>query len=215
MRLCSVILAVVIAFAPGRAAADYAFVFGDSSGNIGVTNFSVGVGQTVSVLVYLEQTNGTTGLSTSGLKDGGVALSYTQTIANVASITANPQFNTSSQSIGSGTAGLNVYQTTSPAVVAPTTGAMANVILLGTFTFTGVSAGTTTTLTALPNPDPPFANNVLGNGTDIDSLIANSSAVITVAAVPEPGSMILTGLAVAGFGVGVLRRRCRRQGEPV
>jgi hypothetical protein len=216
MRLRSVLLAAVIALLPGRAAADYAFVFGDSSGNLGVSNFNVAVGSTVNVLVYLEQTNGTTGLSNpgQGLKDGGVGLTFNQAIANVPStgaITANPAFDTSSKSVGTGTANLNVFQTSSAPVLAPTSGPTANAILIGSFTFTGVSAGTTATVTTLPHPDPPFANNVLGDGTDIDSLIANSSAVITVTAVPEPGSMILTGLAVAGFGAGVLRRRLRRQ----
>jgi hypothetical protein len=90
--------------------------------------------------------------------------------------------------------------------MAPTSGTTAGAILLGTFTFTGVSAGSTLTLTAQPHP-APFQNNILGDGTQIDPLIANSSAVITVTAVPEPSTLVLTGLTASVIGFGRWRRR--------
>jgi hypothetical protein len=51
---------------------------------------------------------------------------------------------------------------------------------------------------------------VLANGTVIDGLISNANLAITVTAVPEPGTLVLTGLlagGVAGAGVRRLRRR--------
>jgi hypothetical protein len=217
MRIRSLLLAAVFALLPGRAAADYAFEFFDPTANGGTgafsTTFSVAAGSTVNVQVYLAQTNGTTTLTAGpGLKDGGVGLSFNQAIATVPStsaITPNAAFDTSTKSVGTGTASLNVFQSTSSPVLAPTSGTTAGAILLGTFSFTGVSAGSTFAVTAQPHP-APFSNNVLGDGTVIDSMIANASAVITVTAVPEPGSLLLAGLAAAGMGVGAWRRRQRR-----
>ncbi len=215
MRIRSVILIAALTLLPGRAAADYSFVFADSTGTY-ANSFTVAQGSTVSVEVYLMQTNGATGLTASGLTSAGVALNFNQAIANVpnaAAITPNPAFNTSQTSVGTGTASLNEQQVASGPVFAPTTGPNTGAVLLGTFNFTGVSAGTTVTLTAQPHP-APFDNNVLNDGTVLDGMIANSSAVITVTAVPEPGSLLLGGLAAAGLGAGVLRRRWSRKQTP-
>jgi hypothetical protein len=86
-------------------------------------------------------------------------------------------------------------------------GADANRILLGTFTFTGLSNGTGVVVTTLP--DPSGANNVDGMGNVLDSMISNSSTTITV--VPEPGTLLLTGLLAAGGLTGAAWRRMRRQ----
>jgi hypothetical protein len=193
----------------GAARADYSFVFADGSGTVS-NNFTVNQGSTVDIRVYLTQSGADTGLSSSGLQAGGVQLNFNQAIANVASssaITPNPAFDANSKSVGTGTATLNVNQVLTAPVVAPTSGADANRVLLGTFTFSGISGGTTATFTT--DPHPGLNDNVLGNGTVLDSLIHNSSAVITVA-VPEPGTLVLTGLIATGVA-GTAIRRVRRK----
>jgi hypothetical protein len=203
--LVSAVLTMMLSADVARA--DYTFLFTDSSGNAS-TSFSVKVGQTVDIRVYLAQTGSTTGLSSTGLDSGGVQLNTSNSsIANVTNVTANPAFDSSSTATGAN-ANVTEHQTISSPVKAPTSGADANRILLGTFTFTGVSAGSTLTVTAIPSTGTNV--NVLGDGTVLDSMIVGSSAAITVTAVPEPGSMLLAGLAVAGFGAGVVYRRLRR-----
>jgi hypothetical protein len=92
-------------------------------------------------------------------------------------------------------------------VTASTSGADANRILLGTFSFSGLAVGSTAVLTA----DPGTGNdNVLADGTALDLLIANSNAAVTVTAVPEPGTLALTGLFAAGLAVAGYRRWRRK-----
>src|SRR5262249_25596421 len=110
-----------------------------------------------------------------------------------------------STSSGTTTATLQVHD--SSGVFAPTSGADANRILLGTFTFSGLSARSAATVSAFP--DSKSANNVDGANNNLDSLINQSSAAITVVAVPEPSTLLLCGLGVVALGVGAWRRRRR------
>jgi hypothetical protein len=199
--------AALLAWGGGAARADYQFQFADASGNTS-SAFTVNQGSTVDIKVYLVETNGGTTLSTTGLSSGGVKLTgYNTGVATVTNAAGNPGFDFSTTGIP--TATVNNYQDTSPTLKAPTSGADANRILLGTFTFTGVSAGSTLAVTA----DPGALNdNVLGSGfgaTAIDGLIQNASASITVTAVPEPGTIVLTGLLATGLA-GAGFRRVRR-----
>jgi hypothetical protein len=209
MRIASWFLAVVsLALATGgNARAGYTFLFTDSSG-VAQSAFSVNQGSTIDIRVYLMQTGSDTGLSASGLSQGGIQLNYNGSIAGVANgsaVTANPAFtDTPTVSVTANSASLNVATLNGSGVMAPTSGADANRILLGTFTFTGVSAGTTTALTADPHPNPLIGDNVLANGTVLDSVIANSSVAISV--VPEPGTLVLTGLLATGIVGGAVRR---------
>jgi hypothetical protein len=202
LRLFSIALAATLLL--GEAArADFQFEFAQG-GTVG-NSFSVSQGSTISIQVYLLQTNGptvnSTNLTANGLTFGGVALNYSSSapfsIAGTSSITGNPSFSTSSPTLSTSgsttTAALQVFNNT--AVFAPTTGSNAGAILLGTFTFTGNTIGSGTTVSALPNSNG--ANNVDGAGNNLDSLIQNSSVVITVT--PEPGSVILTGLFALGI----------------
>src|SRR5262245_33630843 len=149
-RLLSLFAGLILLVAGGRAEAGYQFQFATASGTAQNT-FVVDQGSTIDIRVYLVQTSPDTGLSASGLDAAGTKLTFNQTIANVSgtgAITASPAFDTSIKSTATGSATLNVSQDSgSAAVTAPTTGADANRILIGTFTFTGVSAGTTNVVT--------------------------------------------------------------------
>jgi hypothetical protein len=218
MRLLYILTLATLALTADSVRADYQFTF-DS------TNYTVGVGQTVNINLYLTQTGSTTGLSSTGLQSGGVQLNYNTTYVGNSLITPNnntysgsapigfdPANNTAI--IGNGSNGLAIGQSAlvvgqlgseSPVKAGSGSPNTSNSILLGTFQFTGVSAGSSLTLTSAAFPGSDV--NVLADGTVIDSLIANSSAVITVTAVPEPGTMILGGLLASGIAGGYLRRR--------
>jgi hypothetical protein len=104
---------------------------------------------------------------------------------------------------------LNEFVTNPATPVFPPSG-NPNSILIGTFTFTGLSAGNTSVTTTPFAMASPADNNVLADNTVLDSLIQNAAAVITV--VPEPGSFVLGGFAAATIGLGAWRRwRMKKQ----
>ena len=202
---------LVVAASAGPARAGYEFRFADSSGNLQSSfTFDATVTPTIDIRVYLVQTGGDTGLSASGLDSSGARLTYdagaVAKVQNATDITPNGSFDVANRSVTSTSAKLQEFQDTSAPVVAPTTGTDANRILVGTYKFTGLSVGTSLVVTADPDPTPGFNDNVLGDGTVLDGLIANNSAAITVTAVPEPGTLALTGLFAAGLGAAGLRR---------
>jgi hypothetical protein len=202
----SAVVALLTASAPARA--DYTYQFTNDSG-VAQSAFNVNVGQTVTVRVYILETGGGTTLTTSGLSAAGVKLNTTSpSIATVTTTTANAAFTGGSSTSTGANASISEFSATlNPGVVAGT-GADANRILVGSFTFTGLSGGQTLAVSALPGLNP---DNVLGDGTtSIDAALLNNtvSAVITVA-VPEPGSLILGGFLAVG-AVGSAVRRFRR-----
>jgi hypothetical protein len=216
MSLRTVLWALVGVFLlGGPARADFVFQFADASGTP-TSAFQVGTGGTLPIQVYLLQTSGpttsSTNLSANGLSDANFALTFSSSapfsIASSGNITANSAFvgpNSTSLSTSGGvtTAALTLHSSPS-FVFAPTTGANANRILLGTFTFTGgATQGQALTVTALPGS----SNFVDGAGNTLDSLITNASFSLTVT--PEPGTLVLTGLFAAGVSAGAWRRRRR------
>jgi hypothetical protein len=216
MIMRSLLPALILSLFLGSSArAGFQFQFADSTGAPS-TAFSIsGPGGTVDIQIWLLQTGGSTNLSANGLVDGGVALQFSSTapftVSSASNITPNSaQFggpNATSLTSSGGTTSATLQVHSSTPVLAPTTGANANRILLGTFTFTGLTSGSAVTLTALP--DPNSANNVDGLGNNLDGMITNSSAAITV--VPEPGTLVLTSLLAAGGLAGAVWRRYRRR----
>jgi hypothetical protein len=202
------VLALLSLTSAGRA--DFVWQFTDSAGNtVAGNNFTAGLGSTLDIRVYLLETNGGTTLSNSGLSSVGVQLSGSNANANVAAasaITPNSQFDDTSKSVSGNNSILNDGLFANSVPKAPTSGADANRILVGTFTFSGSTLGTTNIQAVDPHS---YTDTTDGNGNALDALISSSAATITVAAVPEPGTLLLVGLAAAAIGGAGIRRTRR------
>jgi hypothetical protein len=207
-------LAAVTALLLGGAArADFVYEFATAGTGTFGTAFSVNQGSTLTLQVYLAQTTPSTNLSANGLSQGGVALQYPSagspfSIPSSGSITPNPAFlgpnNTSLGTSGGTTTGTLQVNSASPVFPTATDGGGNQAVLLGTVTLNGNTAGTGILSAVLP--DSSGTNNVDGAGNFLDSLVHNASAVITVNAIPEPGSLVLTGLAASAIGFGAWKR---------
>jgi hypothetical protein len=214
---------LLVLLAAGSAQADYQFTFADSSGTF-TNNFTLS-GPTIDIRVYLTQTttgSDTTGLINIGLNQAGIQLNTSDaTVATVTKVTPNDTNNSGTFDKVNTTSGTGAHAFLTEGYTNTSTGLKANVsaptsylatavsgnnsVYLGTFTFTGLSAGTTATISAVPSGGDL---NVLADSTVIDGLITNSTATISV--VPEPGTFVLCGAFAAGLA-GVAARRLRRK----
>jgi len=206
MRLWSSIavalLGLLAAGTPARA--DYTYQFADSSGNA-ANSFNVGVGQTVDIRVYILATSpDTLNGGQNGLAAAGVQLNTaTPSIATVTAVTPNAAFDAGSSTATGAHASVSEFSSSTNGVQSGGSGANDRV-LLGTFTFTGVSAGQTLTVSALPGLAP---DNVKADGTIIDAaLLTNTQTAVITVAVPEPGTLMLTGLFAVGLATASVRR---------
>jgi hypothetical protein len=92
-------------------------------------------------------------------------------------------------------------------------------VLVGTFNLTATGLGTGTVLTADPqgNTTGYLTGGTTGTQVFVDSMLAANNDAVTfnvTAAVPEPTTMVLTGLASSAFGLGAWIRRRRQATEP-
>ncbi|MDY3563050.1 PEP-CTERM sorting domain-containing protein [Gemmata sp. JC673] len=208
MKLRVFLLTVTLALFSGasaRAGYQYQFV---SGGQVINSSIQVNQGSTVDVQVYLIQTGGSDGLSTSGLNAAGVRLNYSPSgVAQVTAITPNSTpigaFDTATTTISTGStkyARLNLSN--EPGGSGPAISPDGRV-LLGTFTFSGMSVGTTT---VYASDATSGIDNILANGQFLDSMINYSASTITINVVPEPGTMVLSGLLAVGIAGGAVRR---------
>jgi hypothetical protein len=213
-RILIATAALAVALTPGRAAAGYEFRF--ASGTTEQTNFNINPSPGfVDINVYLVATGAEAStLQANGLRSFGVQLNYSGTatakVISATDITNNAAFTgPDGRSIENNGGALDWARSRDSiltgAVASSANGADQR-ILLATFRFTGLSNGDTLVFSA----DPIGTNdNVLGDGTLIDTLIIGQSATIAVA-IPEPGTMALTGLLATGIAGGMWRR-VRRQ----
>lgn len=217
MRVYRWILACVLLAVPASGAqAGYRFEFDQGSYNVLTT-------QTVDIQVFLVGTGtDAASLRTIGLEAYGVQLNYSATagakVLSASDIINNPAFDGGAITSATGTSAVangsvNFGPTTFVRDTVTTSGNSR--ILLATFRFTGLTAGSALVVTADPNPGlgEANANNFLAGGTAIDDMLFASppaTATINVAQVPEPGTMALTGLLATGIA-GAAVRRVRRK----
>ena len=201
MRSLFVALITLVALTVASSPAQAGFVYGFDS-----SSYSSGGGASVTVSVYLIETDSNGTLQSQGLFSGGVSLNNSNTsIATVTNITPNSGFANNTSNYSGNPAILSANNAGNNSIVYPNP-STPNEILLGTFTFTPIANGTIT-ITA-NNISPSFSNNVTGTFQDLTPLITGGeTATITVTAVPEPGSMILGGMLATGIAGGYLRRR--------
>ncbi len=194
---------------------DLLFEFG--VGDVIMSDIEIPVpGATVPIQVYLSQTGTTTILSDEGLAFAGVRVTFDDpTIAAVLSdtnIQENPAFDLDSppffpeKEVTGTTAELivGVDDIFSP-VFADSNGR----VLLGEFTFTGLSLGSTNIRAEILDAGG-LDYIISGTGVELDGLITPASATLTVT--PEPGSVGLALVALGGAAVvGVYRSRRKRR----
>jgi hypothetical protein len=190
-------LAAQLTASPARG--DFVWEF-DLAG-VPTTNFVIpAVGATVDVQIYLKETNGGTILATQKLFGAGVQVTFNSpsgvaAVSSSANIAPNTAFNDAgSYKTPVTSASAKVSEATDGSVfVAPDA---LNRILFGTFTFTGQAPGTVT-LTALRFNPAPDDRIITGTGNVLDGLVPSGTAQISVlgTATPEPGSLLLAGIA--------------------
>jgi hypothetical protein len=203
MRIFAICLAMTVGLAADTAqAASYAYVFDQ-------TGYTVPLGQTVDVLVCLQETDGTV-FHDNGLIGSGVKIYFNDpplpssparvlTTAAVANISGFEQVWSKTAVPSSGYAGLSLG--TFGYVYGTQSGANVYRMPLGRFTFTADGVpGEVTHIRATdfaPGLDDTvyYRNNDPLDPVSLDGVIQDATATITVTT-PEPGSIVLLGLAV-------------------
>jgi hypothetical protein len=220
------------AFLAGTARADFIFEFGTTAG-VPILNGSTvplaSGGGTTTLNLYLRESVGGTVLSSLGLFTAAYQVTYDTPpgsgipsgIAAVTAASKGPLFTFPDSQIGSINIGSS--RTTVPEATQPNAFAFPdalNRVQIGTFTFTGNNPGSVNVTVQLFNP-PAFQtgfNNSVNPpipSQNIDSQISQALITINTTGVPEPTSLVLSGLGAAGFVGAVLRRRRAAQTAPV
>lgn len=216
--LLAVVALASLGLMAGRAEAGYEFRFATTAGTE-TTNFSLdySASTTLDIRVYLVATGTEAAtLSANGLKSYGVQLNYdgassAKVVNTTPGITNNAAFTGVDGKAIENNGGLIDFARSRDNIatgsVASTTNGAEERVLLATFRFTGLTEGSTLAFSA----DPTGTTDTrLGDNTILDSLISGQSATITVTNVPEPGSLILTGILATGIiGAGISRARRR------
>lgn len=208
-------LAALALFGTCRPAdAAYQYQFANATTGVAQSAFTLdyGVSTTLSIRVYLITTDST---PVPNLVSAGVGITSDNlgaaNVLNTTDIAGNlgaGQFNFQSRNANPGgtyDAFLRESKIPPGAGVAPGGDGR---LLLGTFTFTGLSNGVVN-LTATDTPGATFNDTVDTSGNVLDAALLNGTATITVTNVPEPGTIVLTGLLATGIA-GAAVRRARR-----
>jgi hypothetical protein len=201
-----------LALAVRPATAQVAYEFANATTGTAQTLFTVLAGQTVPIRVYIHD-NGVgapTLNANGGLATGAVRVTYNNAaVANVQLSATNPSAAVPPWSFGNSNNSNATSAVLNNLSFAPVLPDAQGRILLGQFTFTGVSGGTVTLTMGDPNPTNNTDNTYFNGGAGLDSLIGpGTPATLTVTVIPEPGSLLLGSLAAAGLVA--IRRRTRR-----
>lgn len=208
----------------GLAPAQIIYEFANATTGLAQNNFSVPVGGTLPIRVYLhELTPGAPMFhSAGGLGSGAVGLSF----ANPAGVGGPlsladivPATTTNGGAWDFGTPTLSLLQSTASVADGQfTTGVAPDAsgrVLLGTFALHGQAPGILTLSAVDPNPILAFDTSSFATGVNFiplinyDPLITAGSATLTVTPVPEPASPVLVCLVTLGW-VAYRRRRAAR-----
>jgi len=183
-----------------------------------VTSASVPQGGTLRLRVYLLEGPPATNINAAGLVSSGARAIF----ATPSQASAVPLPATIANGGPWSNGGIGVPATDGTATAAnsavfsvqsfigPQNADSAGRILLGFFTFSGLAGGSQAV--TLRDPNLAQADNTSSPTAGLDSLISNGTTgaplTLTVTAVPEPGTLMLCGLATVGFAA--LRRRNRK-----
>ena len=210
-------VAAVVVSAAGPAFGQVVYEIRDNNGANPGGPFTVPVGGTLPLKIFLhDQGAGSPTLNQQGgLSAAAVRLLYTladgvtnasafaAVLNNATDVVAGPLWSF-------GTPGGGGVSASSVTLADAKTGAgvtadASGLILLGTFTLTGRSAGPV--LLTARDKTPGLDETTYSNppNTAIDSSIGNGTANLVVGAVPEPGTLALGGLAACGLAA--IRRR--------
>ncbi len=204
MRSFRIALLVALAWAcPRPAKATLVLSFDESSYSI------PGVGNTTAVEVLVSQIAGGPQVGVGNeLLSGAVTLSFATSGAAVVPSVSDVTFGSAwdSGSVISSTSGTNTLMNLGVVSLAGIANIPSTGLLLGTFTFTGMSIGSTTISVSTETPGPSFIT-VQGNDLDPTNTAMATINVITPAIVPEPGSLTLLSIASVTLGMGWLRLR--------
>jgi hypothetical protein len=187
------------------AAADLVLSFDMSSYTIN------GVGNTTAVEVFVSQTSSGPQVGVGNeLLSAGIELSFptagTATVVSTADVTPNPAWDSSS--VMTSTSGPNTLFDLGLTSLAGFS-SLSPPLLLGTFTFTGQSLGTTSITVSSLGPGSSFITaNPNEPVQDPSNTPGARITVISSGKVPEPAGWMLMGIAAAGLGcLDRLRRR--------
>ncbi len=194
--------------------------------SVGLNSFSVSPGDTISVDVYLTQTDSETRLNDENTSVSGyefnlslfdvMTLSPSTDVSFLNSVVYGPSFITSNISTFNGSIATIAGESSKapnpevPGVIASDDGVADNSVLLATIEIqlTNASSGTFR-LTATPASDP-FGSKIFSPDTVLFGglSVGSGTADFSVTAVPEPSSLIGVGFACfVGFGGRRWRRR--------
>src|SRR5262249_17572611 len=166
------------------------------------------------IRVYPVAADGRTTLRNTGLATADVRVTFNTPSGIAAVLSANDIFPTSGpgqfdSTLGTGVtannATLNEQRLAAGGVTSPASDPTR--LYLGTFRFTGQSAGTVTLAAESPATSGATVLNDFPPNTGISNPIKPGSATLTVSPVPEPGSLLLVG--AAAVGAAALWRRVR------
>lgn len=210
-----IIFAVTAAPATAQLPADARFAYEwNLNGTALGSSLNVVTGSTVTLQVYLIQTQGATQVLTAegGLFSGGTRTTYGTTgvlsVATVNDIVPNPRFSNTDFLVRNTTTNFAEFIASAPFAGPAATPDATGRVLLGSFTYqVPGAAGSSTTLTADLVPNGTQVEIITWtNGFQLDPVTSPDVITINVVPVPEPASVLGVAAGVAALGAFVRRR---------